>query len=155
MNKKIGTILGVVVLVLMAVGLYYYVMILSNGDDVIKTDQSLQDTIIGPAITYTKYLLYGVIALVAAFTLKNLGTNPKQLVGAGVGILGIVVIYFIAKASSSDLVLDSYSTYFEDYSKEEAKGVSGNVGTGLFAFYWMAGIAFVGAIVGEVVNGIK
>lgn len=149
MNKKLGTILGVVVLVLMAVGLYYYVQILSNGDDAIKTDMSLQDAIIGPAISYTNYLLYGIVILVGAFTLMNLATNPKQLVSAGIGIAGILVIYFIAKGQSSDVILESYKEY------EVTKEVSGNVGTGLFAFYWMAGIAFIGAIVGEVVNSIK
>ncbi len=149
MNKKLGTILGAIVLVLMAVGFYYWIQIVINGDDAIKTDMSLQDTIIGPAISYTNYLLYGIIILIGAFTIMNLGTNPKQLVGAGIGIVGILVIYFIASGQSSDTVLDSYKEY------EITKEISGNVGTGLFAFYWMAGIAFIGAIVGEVVNSIK
>lgn len=149
MNKKLGTILGVIVLVLMVVGLYYYVQILTNGDDAIIADTSLQDSIIGPALKYTNFLLYGVVILVGAFTLMNLATNPKQLVGAGIGIVGILVIYFIASGQASDAVLESYKTY--DITNE----VSGNVGTGLFAFYWMAGIAFVGAIVGEVVTSLK
>ncbi|MGB0871192.1 MAG: hypothetical protein ACPG6V_01525 [Flavobacteriales bacterium] len=154
MNKKIGTILGVVVLVLMAVGLMYYVQILSNGDDAFA-DKDLQDSIIGPAITYTKFLLYAIVGLIAIFTLMNLGTNPKQLVGAGIGIGGCLLIYFIATGQASSDILPSYEPYFEDYTKEEAANVTGNVGTGLIAFYWMAGIAFVGAIVGEVVNGLK
>lgn len=149
MNKKLGTILGVIVLVLMAVGIYYYVQILSNGDDAIIADTGLQDSIIGPALKYTNFLLYGIVILVGAFTVMNLATNPKQLVSAGIGVVGILVIYFIAKGQSSDVVLDSYKEY------EVTKEISGNVGTGLFAFYWMAGIAFIGAIVGEVVNSIK
>lgn len=149
MDKKLKTILGIVVFLLMAVGIYYWVQIVMNGDDAISSDQSLQDTIIGPAISYTNYLLYGIVILVGAFTLMNLATNPKQLVGAGIGIVGILIIYFIASGQSSDVVLESYKKY--DITSE----VSGNVGTGLFAFYWMAGIAFIGAIVGEVVNSLK
>lgn len=149
MDKKLKTILGIVVFLLMAVGIYYWVQIVMNGDDAINSDQSLQDTIIGPAISYTNYLLYGIVILVGAFTLMNLATNPKQLVGAGIGIVGILIIYFIASGQASDTVLDSYKEY--DITNE----VSGNVGTGLFAFYWMAGIAFIGAIVGEVVNSLK
>lgn len=149
MNKKLGTILGVIVFVLMAVGIYYYGNILMEGDDAIKVDTSLQDSIIGPALKYTNFLLYGIVILVGAFTLMNLATNPKQLVGAGIGIVGILIIYFIAKGQASSDVLDSYKAY------EITNEVSGDVGTGLFAFYWMAGIAFVGAIVGEVVNSFK
>lgn len=149
MDKKLKTILGIVVFLLMAVGIYYWVQIVMNGDDAISSEKSLQDSIIGPAISYTNYLLYGIVILVGAFTVMNLATNPKQLVGAGIGIVGILIIYFIASGQASDTVLDSYKEY------EITNEVSGNVGTGLFAFYWMAGIAFIGAIVGEVVNSLK
>jgi len=148
MNKKIGIILGIIVLVLMAFGFMYFFQLLANSEDIL-THESLQDAIVGPAIQYTKILLYAILVLVGAFTLKNLATNPKQLVSAAIGIVGVLIIYFIAKGQSSDVVLDSYMEY------EVTRDVSGNVGTGLFAFYWMAGIAFAGAIVGEIVNSIK
>ena len=148
MNKKIGIILGVIVLVLMAVGFVYFGKLMANSEEIL-VQESLQDSIVAPALQYTMYLLYAIVILIGAFTVMNLATNPKQLVSAGIGVVGILVIYFIAKGQSSDIVLDSYKEY------EVTKAVSGNVGTGLFAFYWMAGIAFVGAIVGEIVNSIK
>ncbi|MCT4664100.1 MAG: hypothetical protein N4A45_02560 [Flavobacteriales bacterium] len=149
MNKNLSKILMVVVAILMLVGVYYYFQIVSNGDDAFDGNTDLQDSVIGPALSYTLWVIYIAAGISLVFSVVNMLKQPKNLIPIGGAILGLLVIYFIASGQASDVV----ETKWLEFDVDAA--VSKNVGTGLFSFYWIAAVAIVGAIVGEIYSAIK
>lgn len=149
MNKNLSKILMVLTAILMIIGVYFFGMTVSEGEDAIKEQVELQNSIIGPAISYAIYVIGFAALLAVVFALKNVISQPKALVGAGIAIAFFAVIYLIASGQASNEVFPSYKEF------DVTPSISKNVGIGLISFYWIAAISIVGAIVGEIYSAIK
>jgi NADH:ubiquinone oxidoreductase subunit 6 (subunit J) len=103
-------------------------------------------------LLYGSYLLVLIGAIVAIFMplIKSLD-NPKSLLKTGAGIVGIVVLFFIAYSISSNEVLPKFEA--EPFSLTPAG--SQLVGGMLITTYILAIIALVSIVFTELTKAIK
>lgn len=95
-------------------------------------------------ILYLGYTLV-IVAAVAAILLPlvNAVGNPQSLLKSGLGVLAIVVLYFLAYAFSGSEVTQVYSKY------EVGPELSKIVGGTLILAYFLLGFAVVGIVFTE------
>jgi hypothetical protein len=99
------------------------------------------------------YFGYGMVVVAAVlavgFPLWIASKNPKSLVGTGVGLGSILVLFLVAWLLSSSEVYSSYSEFGVDAS------LSKFIGGMLNLVYILAGLAVVGIVYSEVSKGLK
>lgn len=99
------------------------------------------------------YLAYALVifATVSAILLPLINSigNPQSLLKSGLGILAMVVLYFIAYAFSGSEVTTEYSKY--DVGPELSKLVGG----ALIMAYLMLGLAILGIVFTEINKILK
>tara|TARA_B100001109_G_scaffold45218_1_gene36317 strand:- start:41 stop:379 length:339 start_codon:yes stop_codon:yes gene_type:complete len=101
-------------------------------------------------ILYFGYGMVMVAALLAVgFPLWIASKNPKSLVGTGVGLGSILVLFLVAWLLSSSEVYSSYSEFGVDAS------LSKFIGGMLNLVYILAGLAVVGIVYSEVSKGLN
>ena len=96
---------------------------------------------------------YGMVIVAAVlavgFPLWIASKNPKSLVGTGVGLGSILVLFLVAWLLSSSEVYSSYAEFGVDAS------LSKFIGGMLNLVYILAGLAVVGIVYSEVSKGLK
>jgi len=99
------------------------------------------------------YFGYGMVIVAAVlavgFPLWIASQNPKSLVGTGVGLGSILVLFLVAWLLSSSEVYSSYAEFGVDAS------LSKFIGGMLNLVYILAGLAVVGIVYSEVSKGLK
>jgi hypothetical protein len=99
------------------------------------------------------YFGYGMVVVAAVlavgFPLWIASKNPKSLVGTGVGLGSILVLFLVAWSLSSSEVYSSYAEFGVDAS------LSKFIGGMLNLVYILAGLAVVGIVYSEVSKGLK
>ena len=99
------------------------------------------------------YFGYGMVIVAAVlavgFPLWIASKNPKSLVGTGVGLGSILVLFLVAWLLSSSEVYSSYAEFGVDAS------LSKFIGGMLNLVYIVAGLAVVGIVYSEVSKGLK
>ena len=99
------------------------------------------------------YFGYGMVIVAAVlavgFPLYIASKNPKSLVGTGVGLGSILVLFLVAWLLSSSEVYSSYAEFGVDAS------LSKFIGGMLNLVYILAGLAVVGILYSEVSKGLK
>ncbi len=99
------------------------------------------------------YFGYGMVIVAAVlavgFPLYIASKNPKSLVGTGVGLGSILVLFLVAWLLSGSEVYSSYSEFGVDAS------LSKFIGGMLNLVYILAGLAVVGIVYSEVSKGLK
>ena len=101
-------------------------------------------------ILYFGYWMVIVAAVLAVgFPLWIASKNPKSLVGTGVGLGSILVLFLVAWLLSSSEVYSSYAEFGVDAS------LSKFIGGMLNLVYILAGLAVVGIVYSEVSKGLK
>lgn len=99
------------------------------------------------------YFGYGMVIVAAVlavgFPLYIASKNPKSLVGTGVGLGSILVLFLVAWLLSSSEVYSSYAEFGVDAS------LSKFIGGMLNLVYILAGLAVVGIVYSEVSKGLK
>ena len=99
------------------------------------------------------YFGYGMVIVAAVlavgFPLWIASKNPKSLVGTGVGLGSILVLFLVAWSLSSSEVYSSYAEFGVDAS------LSKFIGGMLNLVYILAGLAVVGIVYSEVSKGLK
>ena len=99
------------------------------------------------------YFGYGMVIVAAVlavgFPLYIASKNPKSLVGTGVGLGSILVLFLVAWLLSSSEVYSSYSEFGVDAS------LSKFIGGMLNLVYILSGLAVVCIIYSEVSKGLK
>jgi magnesium-transporting ATPase (P-type) len=134
MNKKLSKILTIIAGVIGLIGFYYFIRIVMAGDDVIKTDAALQNSVLSPFIYYSVVLLVIVTGISVIFSILNLLKNPEILKRTLIGVAFLAVLLAIAYSMASDAaVTDSVGNIIKD---GEAGAISKWVSTLInFSFY--------------------
>lgn len=138
-------IIKIVALLLSIVGIVFFVMILSAGDQAIEAGESA-GTVNGAL--YTAYITLGIIlAFVLVFVLKGVfaGDIKKTLITVGAFLVIAVIGYAMSSGSLDGLPEELIRT--ENVTESTSKWV----GAGLNTFY-ILGILAIGAMV---VSGFK
>jgi magnesium-transporting ATPase (P-type) len=141
MNKKLSKILTIITGIIGLIGFYYFIRIVMAGDDVIKTDVALQNSILSPFINYSVFLLVIVTAISVIFSVINLVKNPEILKRTLIGVTVLAVLLVVAYSVSSDAaVTDSMGKIMKN---GEAGAVSKWVSTLItFSLY----LGFIGLV---------
>jgi len=100
MNKKLSKILTLVAGLIGLIGFYFFVRILMEGDEALKVDADLQNSILSPFISFSIFLLIVTALIAVAFSAVNLVKHPRilkrTLMGVGVMIVFLIVAYTLA-----------------------------------------------------------
>ncbi|MDX1829464.1 MAG: hypothetical protein R3342_07955 [Lutibacter sp.] len=141
MSEKFSKILTIIAGVIGLIGFYFFIRIVMEGDDVIKTDAGLQNSILSPFINYSVVVLVIVAAISVIFSLLNLFKNPEILKRTLIGVAFLAVLLVIAYSVSSDAaVTDAAGKIIKD---GEAGSVSKWVSTLInYSFY----LGFIGLV---------
>ncbi len=98
-------------------------------------------------LAYTLVIVAAVLALL--MPLINALSDPKSLLKSGMGILALVVVYFIGYALSGNEVTPVYTKF--DVGPDLSKAVGG----ALIMTYILGGIALVGIVYTELIKIFK
>ena len=79
MNSKISKILSLITGIIGLVAVYFLMMIIMEGDDVVKESVDLQNSLVSPFISFAKIVFYITTILAVGFSLLNLIRNPQLL----------------------------------------------------------------------------
>ncbi|WP_298762338.1 hypothetical protein [uncultured Polaribacter sp.] len=113
-NNKVSKIITFVVTAIALVGIFLLVRVLLAGEDAVTDDLDLQNKVVTPLISFSTYLLIGVIAVTIVLSLLGLFKNPENLKKTflGLAFLGVlfVVAYFLA---DSNVIVDNAGEVLE------------------------------------------
>jgi len=141
-------ILKIVAAILGLAGIIFLVMIISKGDEAIKSAALDGDSAIIDPMAYVTYIIFALtIVFVLFFVLKNLFTNTSSLKSTLIGVGAFAAVLIIAYVLSSGSDAGNYL-----YNGQPAtEGEAHMVGAGLIAFY----ILIIGAAAAMILSGIK
>lgn len=127
-------IIKIVALLLSIAGIVFLAMIVSSGDEAVRQDSTGLD-----GILYVAYIIFALVLLFVLFyVIKGIfaGNLKRTLLSVGAFILIFVISYVLAEGNEMPLREGGM------LSSSDSKWV----GTGLYAFYFMAVLA-IGAMI--------
>ncbi|AOW21451.1 hypothetical protein [Urechidicola croceus] len=137
MNKNLYNIVKIVAAVIGVIGIIMLVRVVMAGDDVIKSDEAVQTSVVDPFVTFTRIVLILTTILAVVFSIWNLIKNPALLKRAllSLAVLGglLAIAYFW---SNGDAVTDKFGAIIKD---GEAGPISRRVGT-LIKYTYILGL---------------
>ncbi len=126
---KLSKILTGIAAVIGLIGLYFFVRILVEGDDVIKSDPDVQASTISPFITFSLWVLYITIVSTVVFSLISITKKIHILKKTVLSLLILGTVLCISYMFASDAeVTDTFGNVLKD---GEAGSVSKWVGAGI------------------------
>jgi glucan phosphoethanolaminetransferase (alkaline phosphatase superfamily) len=147
--NNIGKILKWITLVIALVAVYFFVRILTNGDDAIRESADLQNSIVGGFISFT-YVILILTALVAVVaSIWSLLKHPKMLKRVLIGIAAFLILFAIAYMMSDD------SKVVTNLVTVEQGGQSKFIEAGIRFSLILGGLAFFGFIFDSIRSLIK
>ncbi len=100
MNDKLSKILSIITGIIGIVAIYFLIRIIMEGDDVVKHNVDVQNSLVSPYITFAKIILIITAVISVVFSLLNLIKHPNLLKKTLISLaaLGVVLVisYFMA-----------------------------------------------------------
>ena len=100
MNDKLSKILSIITGIIGFVAVYFLIRIIMEGDDVVKNNVDVQNSLVSPYITFAKIILIITAVISVVFSLLNLIKHPQLLKKTLISLaaLGVVLVlsYFMA-----------------------------------------------------------
>ena len=100
MNTKLSKILTLVVGLIGLIGFFFFVRILIEGDDALKVDADLQNSILSPFISFSLIILAVTAVITVVYSAINMVKHPdvlkRTLMGVGILLVFLVVAYVLA-----------------------------------------------------------
>ncbi|MFT5959371.1 MAG: hypothetical protein ACI8VJ_001129 [Polaribacter sp.] len=138
-DNKFSKIITYIVTAIAVVGIILLVRVLMAGEDAVENDVAVQNSVVSPLVSFSQYLLYGVVIVTLVLSLVGLFKNPDNLKKTllGVTALGVlfVVAYFIA---DSDVVIDNANNILE--GGEAGSSINQFTGAGIWFSIILGGI---------------
>ncbi len=143
---KTNTIVKIVAFVIMIVAAILQIIVMVNGDQAIEDSEALQDSLINPYLYESYIVLFATAAIALILSVFGVFKDPKKaklaLIGAGALVSVFGISYLLADGSDHSLyIVEGEESTFE---------TSENVGTGLIAFYMLAGATILSIVYVEV-----
>ena len=102
MNSKISKILSLVTGIIGLIAVYFLLRIIMEGDDAVKENVDLQNSLVSPYISFAKIVLYITAILAVGFSLLNLIKNPQLLKKSLISLVALGVLLAIAYGMADD-----------------------------------------------------
>ena len=100
MNTKLSKILTLVAGLIGLIGFFFFVRILIEGDDALKVEADLQNSILSPFISFSLIILAVTALISVVFSAINMVKHPdvlkRTLMGVGILLVFLVVAYSLA-----------------------------------------------------------
>ena len=100
MNTKLSKILTLVVGLIGLIGFFFFVRILIEGDEALKVDADLQNSILSPFISFSLIILAVTAVITVVYSAINMVKHPdvlkRTLMGVGILLVFLVVAYVLA-----------------------------------------------------------
>ena len=151
-DNKFSKIITYIVTAIAVVGIIWLVRVLMAGEDAVENDVAVQNSVVSPLVSFSQYLLYGVVIVTLVLSLLGLFKNPENLKKTLLGLtdLGVlfVVAYFMA---DSDVVIDNANIILEGGEAGSSVNqftvagiwfsiILGGIGLTFFVFYLVKGL---------------
>ena len=91
---NLNKILKIVVAVIAVIGVFFLLRVLSAGDEEIKLDAGLQDSIVSPFITVSIIVLIATAAIALIFSLKNIASDSAKLKKTAISVVAFLIAGF-------------------------------------------------------------
>lgn len=138
-DNKLSKIITYIVTAIAVIGIILLVRVLMAGEDAVENDVDIQNSVVSPLISFSQYLLYGVILVTLVLSLLGLFKNPenlkKTLLGLAILAVLFVVSYFLA---NSNVVIDNAGGTL--LGGEEGSTTNKMAGTGIWFSLILGGI---------------
>jgi len=128
MNKKLSKILTLVAGLIGLIGFFFFIRILIEGDDALKVDADLQNSILSPFISFSIFILVVTTVIAVVFSALNMIKHPQALKRTLMGVGALLILLVVAYSVADDGAVMSMGKVLKD---GEAGSVSKWVSTGI------------------------
>jgi glucan phosphoethanolaminetransferase (alkaline phosphatase superfamily) len=144
MNDKISKILSVVTGLIGLIGVYFLVRIIMEGDEVVKQNVDVQNSLVSPYITFAIWILAITAILAIVFSIWNLIKHPQLLKQTLISLVALGALLALSYALADDSAVTNVSgNVLKD---GEAGPISKWVSTGIWYTMILGGIALLGIL---------
>lgn len=144
MNDKISKILSIVTGLIGLIGVYFLVRIIMEGDEVVKQNVEVQNSLVSPYITFAVWILAITAILAIVFSIWNLIKHPQLLKQTLISLVALGALLALSYALADDSAVTNVSgNVLKD---GEAGAVSKWVSTGIWYTIILGAIALLGIL---------
>ena len=138
-DNKFSKIITYIVTAIAVVGIILLVRVLMAGEDAVENDVAVQNSVVSPLVSFSQYLLYGVVIVTLVLSLIGLFKNPDNLKKTLLGVSALVVLFIVAYfIADSDVVIDNANNILE--GGEAGSSINQFTGAGIWFSIILGGI---------------
>jgi hypothetical protein len=142
MNSKLSKILSLVSGLIGVIAIIFLIRIVMVGDDALKENVDLQNSILSPFVSFAKIILIITAIIALVFSIWNLIQHPKQLKKALISIVALGILLAIAYVIADDG--ETLNTSGVVLKNGEAGSTSKWVSTGIWYSFILGAVALLG-----------
>jgi len=150
MNKKLSKILTLAAGLIGLIGFFFFIRIMIEGDEALKIDADLQNSILSPFISFSIFILVVTTVIAVVFSALNMIKHPQALKRTLMGVGALLILLVVAYSVADDGAVMSMGKVLKD---GEAGSVSKWVSTGI-NFSAILGVIGFGAFLLDFVKSL-
>jgi hypothetical protein len=151
-DNKFSKIITYIVTAIAVVGIILLVRVLMAGEDAVENDVAVQNRVVSPLVSFSQYLLYGVILVTLVLSMWGLFKNPDNLKKTLLGVTALCVLFVVAYfIADSDVVIDNANNILE--GGEAGSSINQFTGAGIWFSIILGGIGLFFFVV-DLVKGL-
>lgn len=101
-NNKFYKIAKIATAVLGLIGVIMLVRVMMPGDEALKSDAEVQNSVLDPFVSFTIFMLYLTTGIAIVFSIWNLVTHPAALKKAIISLAVLGILFVVAYVMASD-----------------------------------------------------
>ena len=151
-DNKFSKIITYIVTGIAVAGIILLVRVLMAGEDAVENDVAVQNSVVSPLVSFSQYLLYGVVIVTLVLSLVGLFKNPENLKKTLLGLTALGVLFVVAYfMADSDVVIDNANNILE--GGEAGSSINQFTGAGIWFSILLGGIGLAFFVI-DLVKGI-
>ena len=151
-DNKFSKIITYIVTAIAVVGIILLVRVLMAGEDAVENDVAVQNSVVSPLVSFSQYLLYGVVVVTLVLSLLGLFKNPENLKKTLLAITALGVLFVVAYfMADSDVVIDNANNILE--GGEAGSSINQFTGAGIWFSIILGGIGLFFFVI-DLVKGL-
>ena len=151
-DNKFSKIITYIVTLIAVIGIILLVRVLMAGEDAVENDVAVQNSVVSPLVSFSQYLLYGVVIVTLVLSMWGLFKNPENLKKTLLGVLALGVLFVVAYfMADSNVVIDNADTILE--GGEAGSSINQFTGAGIWFSIILGGIGLTFFVI-DLVKGL-